>query len=65
MSRNLGIDADYFTGVVAVTGDCEFKTEMPDGVVFSRRAADYIRSFQRQMIKPEQVPEVAQAILVE
>lgn len=63
LSRNLGIDANYFIGVVAVTGDCEFKTAMSEGVVFSRQAADYIRSFNVQMIKSEQVSEIAQAIL--
>lgn len=63
LSRNLDVDANYFIGVVAVTGDCEFKTTMPEGVVFSRQAADYIRSFQDRMIKPEQVSEIAHAIL--
>lgn len=63
LSRNLGIDAGYFTGVIAITGDCTFKTKMPDGVVYSRQAAEYIRSFRREMIKPEQVHEIVQAIL--
>ena len=62
LSRNLDVDANYFIGVVAVTGDCEFKTTMPEGVVFSCQAADYIRSFQDRMIKPEQVSEIAHAI---
>ena len=63
LSRNLGIDADYFIGVVAVTGDCEFKTAMPNGVVYSKKAAGYIRSFRETMIGAEQVLEIVQAIL--
>ena len=63
LSRNLGISADYFIGVVAITGDCTFKTDMPDGVVYSRQAAKYIRSFKRETIKPGQASEIAQAIL--
>lgn len=63
LGRNLGIGADYFIGVVAITGDCTFKTEMPDGVVYSRQASKYIRSFKQEIIKPGQVSEIAQAIL--
>ena len=62
LANNLGIDKSYFIGVVAFTGDCTFKTDMPDGVVYSRRAADYIRSFDRPMIKASQVDEIADAI---
>ena len=35
---------------------------MPDGVVYSRRAADYIRSHNTPMIKPNQLDELASAI---
>ena len=60
--ENLGIDKAYFHNVVIFNGDCEFKTKMPEGVVSSRRAADYIRSFDRPMIKASQVDELADAI---
>ena len=63
LADNLGIDKSYFTGVVAFTGDCMFKTEMPDGVVYSRRAADYIRSHNTPMIKPAQLDELVSAIV--
>ena len=63
LSRNLGIDKGYFISVIAVTGDCTFKTDIPEGVVYSKRAAEYIRSFTRWLIKPEQVPEIVSAIL--
>ena len=62
LADNLGIDKSYFIGVVAFTGDCTFKTEMPPGVVYSRRAADYIRSHNKPTIKASQVDELANAI---
>lgn len=63
LARNLGIGQEYFRGVVAITGDCEFKTKMPEGVVFSRKAAEYIRSFNEAIIKASQVKEIAAAIV--
>ena len=62
LADNLGIDKSYFIGAVAFTGDCTFKTDMPDGVVYSRRAADYIRSCNTPRIKASQVDELAYAI---
>ena len=62
LADNLGIDKSYFIGVVAFTGNCTFKTDMPDGVVYSRRAADYIRSHNKPTIKASQVGELANAI---
>lgn len=62
LADNLGIDKSYFIGVVAFTGDCTFKTEMPDCVVYSRRAADYIRSHNMPKIKIEQLNELVSAI---
>ena len=62
LAENLGIDKAYFIGVIAFTGDCTFKTEMPEGVVYSRRVADYIWSKNMLKIKSEQVGELAQAI---
>ena len=62
LADNLGIDKSYFHGVVTFAGDCTFKTEMPPGVVYSRRAADYIRSHNTPMIKPNQLDELVSAI---
>ena len=62
LAGNLGIDKSYFTGVVAFTGGCTFKTDMPDGVVYSRRAAAYIRSHNTPKIKVKQLDELASAI---
>ena len=63
LSDNLKIPKDYFKSVVAFTGDCDFRTEMPEGVVYSRKAAQYIRSFTTPRIKAGQVLEIASAIL--
>ena len=62
LADNLGIDKSYFIGVVAFTGGCEFKTDMPDGVVYSRRAAEYILSHNTPMINPGQIDELTSAI---
>ena len=35
---------------------------MPKGVVYSRNAADYIRSFRQPLIKSEQVGEIVSMI---
>ena len=62
LAYNLGIDKSCFIGVVALTGNCTFKTDMPKGVVYSRNAADYIRSFGQPRIMPEQVGKIASMI---
>ena len=63
LADNLGIDKSYFIGVIAFTGDCTFKMDMPDGVVYSRNAADYIRSHTTPRIKVEQLDELASVIV--
>ena len=62
LADNLGIDKSCFIGVVALTGNCTFKKDMPKGVVYSRNAADYIRSFGQPRIMPEQVGKIASMI---
>ena len=62
LSESLGLDKSFFHSVVAFTGDCTFKTEMPANVVYSRQAADFIRSFTTPIIKVSQVAEVAEVI---
>ena len=62
LSDCLGIPRNLFVSVVAFTGDCTFKTDMPNGVVYSRQATSYISSFRTQLIKDIDVPEVFHAI---
>ena len=63
LSKRLNIPRSYFISVVAFTGDCDFKTERPAGVVYSRETAGYILSFAKPLIKGRQVQEIADAIL--
>lgn len=58
----LGVPKEILVGVVAFTGDCEFKTPMPEGVVYSRRLAKYIREFDRPILKDKEVAEIIEAI---
>ena len=62
LAECLGISKDYFHSVVAFTENCTFKTPMPDGVVYTVALADYIKSFDRVLFDPAQVPEGADAI---
>ncbi len=62
MSENLGLPKEFIHGVVAFTGDCEFKTEMPPGVVYSRRLAGYIRTFTQPVFKDKNVSEIVEVI---
>lgn len=62
ISENLGLPKEYIHGVVVFTGDCKFKTQMPVGVVYSRDAVDYIRSFSSPILKGKEVAEISEAI---
>ena len=58
----LGVPKEILVGVVAFTGDCEFKTPMPEGVVYSRKLAKYIREFNQPILKDKEVAEIIEAI---
>ena len=62
LAKTLGLSHELLTGVVVFAGDCEFKTEMPPGVVFARDAASYISSFTQPKIPALRIPEIAAAI---
>ena len=63
LSDNLHIPKKHFTSVVVFAGNCEFKTEMPQGVVYSCNAADFIRSFNSPRIKADQVAAISFALM--
>ena len=64
LSECLGIPKEYFKSVVAFAGMAKFKTEMPPDVMHFRDVLGYILARgSDDVIKPEQVPEVAEAIL--
>lgn len=62
ISELLGVPADLFRSVVAFCGEADFKTEMPEGVIYSKSIAKYITSFQDAVISPKNVPEIAAAL---
>lgn len=64
LSECLGIPTDYFRSVVAFAGMAKFKTEMPPDVMHFCDVPGYILARgSDDVIKPEQVPEVAETIL--
>ena len=62
IADNLGIPKEYIRSVVAFTGDCEFKTPMPDGVVYSRKLVDYIKSFTTPILNDRVKEEILAAL---
>mgnify|MGYP000069173393 CR=1 FL=1 len=62
LAETLGIDKSYFISVVVFTDDCEFKGEMPKGVIYSQGAVDYIRQFTAPLILVRQLDEIVSAI---
>lgn len=62
IADNLGLPKEYIRGVVAFTGNCEFKTPIPDGVVYSRKLADYIKSFASPILKEQEKAEILLAL---
>jgi len=62
LSDLTGIPHDYFKSIVVFVGDSTFKTDMPDHVLPIGRFVRYIKSHQKEIIKDEQVPQVAEVI---
>lgn len=60
----LGIPREYFKSVVAFAGMAKFKTEMPPDVMHFADVPGYIQAHEKDdLVKLEQIPEVAEAIL--
>lgn len=62
ISENLGIPIGYIRGVVTFTGDCTFKTPMPEGIIYSRQAAEYIKSFATPILKEHERNDIVEAL---
>ena len=62
IAENLGLPKEFIRSVVAFTGDCEFKTPMPEGVVYSRSLVDYIKSFTSPILKEHDKEEILEAL---
>lgn len=63
IAENLGIESKYIKGMIVFVGGAEFKTGIPEGVVYPCQIGSYIKSFKNDIIKDEQVSEIAEAIL--
>ena len=57
-----GLPEKYFISLAVFAGDCTFKTDMPENVVYVRDVVNRIRSFTRQIIPDEIVTEIISAI---
>lgn len=62
LSDLTGIPHDYIKSVIAFSGACTFKTDMPDNVTKFRYVPGYILRHRDQIIKDEQVAEIAEVI---
>lgn len=62
LSDLTGIPHDYFKSIVVFVGDSTFKTHMPSNVLPIGRFVQHIKSHQNEIIKDEQVPQVAEVI---
>ena len=62
IADNLGLPKDYIHGVVAFAGGCEFKTEMPEGVVYLRQLSKHIRGFDKPVLKTKVVEQIVVAL---
>jgi restriction system protein len=58
----IGIPMEAMQSVVVFTGDCTFKTAMPDNVMESRNLLSYMRSFNEEIIASEDVAELVRRI---
>ena len=64
LAECLGVPKEIFRSVVAFAGTAEFKTELPPEVMHFRDVPGYLLAHaDDDLVKPEQVPEVAEAIL--
>lgn len=54
----LGVPEEAFKSVIVFTGDCTFKTEMPDEVRTLSNLVRYIRSIDEQILTAEQVDSI-------
>lgn len=57
-----GIPESHFRSMVVFTGDCTFKTEMPDNVMFGYESVRYIKSFETPIMSDEKALELVGTI---
>ena len=62
IADNLGIPEEYIHGIVAFSDYAEFKTVMPEGVVFFSQVPKAIKAFEMEIFRQDQVKEVFKVI---
>lgn len=62
LSDLTGIPHDCIKSVIAFSGECTFKTDMPENVLKFKNVPGFILGHQEQIIKDEQVAEIAEVI---
>lgn len=62
ISDNLGLPKDFLRGIVVFAGDAEFKTSMPEGVVYAHDIADHILSFTQPLCNAADCHEIAEVL---
>jgi len=62
IADNLGIPDEYIHGLVAFSDYAEFKTLMPEGVVFFGQIPAAIKAFETEVFRQDQVKEIVKVI---
>ena len=62
IADNLGIPEEYIHGIVAFSDYAEFKTFMPEGVVFFGQVPAAIKAFEAEIFRQDQVKEIVKVI---
>lgn len=63
LTELLELSSDQVHSVVVFIGNSQFKTQMPANVVYGGAYIDYIKSFKKPVLTPQQVEAIKQAIL--
>lgn len=64
LSELLNISKNQFHNVVVFVGHAEFKTTMPEGVVYKSELVPYIRSFQNSVFNMKQMETIFASIQI-
>lgn len=62
IADNLGIPEEYIHGIVAFSDYAEFKSLMPEGVVFFGQVPAAIKAFEAEIFRQDQVKEIVKVI---
>ncbi len=63
LTELLQLSSEQVHSVVVFIGDSQFKTQMPANVVYGGAFIDYIKSFKKPVLTPQQVEAIKQSIL--